>query len=253
MSGQDDLTTYRSTPASPSIPSASTAASIRSTCRAPIRTRSTSMSAASTASTSPRFVQVISTASNWEAAMREGRAVAMTPSALDGEIRDGRHVMAGAGLLRGHRLFRRRSITRAICASWSAAAPIICGCSAPTSARCSRKPRRRRRALPSWCARCRSSFSSPRAWTTCSTSITETQEVKGASVTLHQRVMRGEELLIDAQVQVAFVSGGRARRIPEPLRDRHARRSAIGRQHIGDCRQGCGWASCSALALSMAA
>ena len=48
--------------------------------------------------------------------------------------------------------------------------------------------------------------------------VTETEEVKGASVTLHQRVMRGDEMLIDAHVKVAFVSGGRARPIPKPLR-----------------------------------
>jgi acyl-CoA thioester hydrolase len=48
--------------------------------------------------------------------------------------------------------------------------------------------------------------------------ITVPQEVRGASVTLHQCVMRGEELLVEAQVQVAFVAGGSARRIPEPLR-----------------------------------
>ena len=48
--------------------------------------------------------------------------------------------------------------------------------------------------------------------------VTETQEVRGASITLHQRVMRGDEMLIDAHVKVAFVSGGRARPIPRPLR-----------------------------------
>ena len=48
--------------------------------------------------------------------------------------------------------------------------------------------------------------------------VTEPAEVKGASVMLAQRVMRGEELLVDAKVQVAFVSGGRARPIPKPLR-----------------------------------
>jgi acyl-CoA thioester hydrolase len=48
--------------------------------------------------------------------------------------------------------------------------------------------------------------------------ITRTHEVRGASVTLEQRVLRGEEVLIEARVQVAFVSGGRARRIPEALR-----------------------------------
>jgi len=48
--------------------------------------------------------------------------------------------------------------------------------------------------------------------------ITTTHEVRGASITLDQRVMRGEEVLIEARVQVAFVAGGRARRIPEALR-----------------------------------
>jgi acyl-CoA thioester hydrolase len=35
---------------------------------------------------------------------------------------------------------------------------------------------------------------------------------------LLQKVMRGHELLVQARVQVAFVSGGRARPIPKPLR-----------------------------------
>jgi acyl-CoA thioester hydrolase len=48
--------------------------------------------------------------------------------------------------------------------------------------------------------------------------VTATEEVKGASITLHQRVMRGDEMLIEAHVKVAFVSGGRARPIPKPLR-----------------------------------
>ncbi len=47
---------------------------------------------------------------------------------------------------------------------------------------------------------------------------TEPQEVKGASITLHQRVMRADELLVEASVRVAFVSGGRARPIPKSLR-----------------------------------
>jgi acyl-CoA thioester hydrolase len=48
--------------------------------------------------------------------------------------------------------------------------------------------------------------------------VTETEEVRGASVTLHQRIMRDDETVIDAHVKVAFVSGGRARPIPKPLR-----------------------------------
>jgi acyl-CoA thioester hydrolase len=48
--------------------------------------------------------------------------------------------------------------------------------------------------------------------------VTEPEEVKGASITLRQRVMRGDELLVEALVRVAFISGGRARPIPKPLR-----------------------------------
>ena len=50
------------------------------------------------------------------------------------------------------------------------------------------------------------------------TIVTAPEQVKGASVMLHQQVMRGDELLVEAHVQVAFVSGGRARPIPKPLR-----------------------------------
>ena len=48
--------------------------------------------------------------------------------------------------------------------------------------------------------------------------VTEPEQVKGASVKLRQRVMRGEELLVEAHVRVAFISSGRARPIPKPLR-----------------------------------
>jgi len=48
--------------------------------------------------------------------------------------------------------------------------------------------------------------------------LTAPQEVKGASVILHQQVTRAAEVLVDAQVRVAFVAGGRARPIPRPLR-----------------------------------
>jgi len=48
--------------------------------------------------------------------------------------------------------------------------------------------------------------------------ITEPEEVKGASTTVRQRVMRGDELLVEAHVRVAFISGSRARPIPKPLR-----------------------------------
>lgn len=50
--------------------------------------------------------------------------------------------------------------------------------------------------------------------------ITGTREVRGASLTLSQRVERGGELLVGADVQVALVSrSGRAMRIPQGLRE----------------------------------
>jgi acyl-CoA thioester hydrolase len=48
--------------------------------------------------------------------------------------------------------------------------------------------------------------------------VTMPEEVKGASATLRQRVLRGDEMLVEAHVKIAFVAGGRARPIPKPLR-----------------------------------
>jgi acyl-CoA thioester hydrolase len=48
--------------------------------------------------------------------------------------------------------------------------------------------------------------------------MTEYQEIRGASILLRQEVRRGDELLASAHVRVAFVSNGRARAIPKPLR-----------------------------------
>ena len=42
--------------------------------------------------------------------------------------------------------------------------------------------------------------------------------VKGASITLAQEVRRGEDVLVTAQVRVAFISEGRAQPIPKALR-----------------------------------
>ena len=48
--------------------------------------------------------------------------------------------------------------------------------------------------------------------------VTLPHQVKGASITLQQEVRRVDELLVEAKVRVAFVSGGRARPIPKALR-----------------------------------
>ena len=48
--------------------------------------------------------------------------------------------------------------------------------------------------------------------------VTRPIDVKGASILMGQEVRRGDELLLEAKVKVAFVAGGRARPIPKALR-----------------------------------
>ena len=48
--------------------------------------------------------------------------------------------------------------------------------------------------------------------------ITTPIEVKGASITLSQQCRRHDDLIVEARVRVAFVSGGKAQRIPKALR-----------------------------------
>jgi acyl-CoA thioester hydrolase len=50
------------------------------------------------------------------------------------------------------------------------------------------------------------------------TVATEPVEVKGASATVLQRVMRGKDVLVEASVMFACVAGGKARPIPKALR-----------------------------------
>jgi acyl-CoA thioester hydrolase len=47
---------------------------------------------------------------------------------------------------------------------------------------------------------------------------TRTEAVKGATLNLAQRVLRGDEVLVEASVRVAFLAGGRPVRIPDGLR-----------------------------------
>jgi len=48
--------------------------------------------------------------------------------------------------------------------------------------------------------------------------ITLPQDVRGASITLLQQCKRGDDLLVEASVRVAFISEGKAQRIPKALR-----------------------------------
>jgi acyl-CoA thioester hydrolase len=47
---------------------------------------------------------------------------------------------------------------------------------------------------------------------------TRTEAVKGATLNLAQRVRRGDEVLVEASVRVAFLAGGKPVRIPDRLR-----------------------------------
>ena len=48
--------------------------------------------------------------------------------------------------------------------------------------------------------------------------VTVPEEVKGASITLHQRITRECQLLVEAHVRVAFICAGKAQPIPKALR-----------------------------------
>ena len=48
--------------------------------------------------------------------------------------------------------------------------------------------------------------------------ITTPTEIKGASISLRQECRRGADLIVQASVRVACVSGGKAQRIPKALR-----------------------------------
>ena len=51
---------------------------------------------------------------------------------------------------------------------------------------------------------------------------TSAKEVKGASAILVQRVLRGEEVLVTADVRVAAVADGKAARLPAEVREKLA-------------------------------
>jgi tol-pal system-associated acyl-CoA thioesterase len=47
---------------------------------------------------------------------------------------------------------------------------------------------------------------------------TRTDEVRGASLVIAQRILRGDEVVVTADVRVAAIAGGRPARIPDHLR-----------------------------------
>ncbi len=46
-----------------------------------------------------------------------------------------------------------------------------------------------------------------------------TREVRGASLIIDQKILRGEEVIVTAEVRVAAIAGGKPARIPDHLRD----------------------------------
>ena len=53
--------------------------------------------------------------------------------------------------------------------------------------------------------------------------LSEVKEVRAASCLIHQRVMRGHDILADAMITAAFLRDGRPRRQPHPWIERFAR------------------------------
>src|SRR3954447_18493170 len=48
---------------------------------------------------------------------------------------------------------------------------------------------------------------------------TRTAEIRGASLTIAQRITRGDDVIVTADVRVAAIAGGRPARIPDELRE----------------------------------
>lgn len=48
---------------------------------------------------------------------------------------------------------------------------------------------------------------------------TRTREVRGASLIIDQRITRGDETIVTAEVRVAAIAGGKPARIPDRLRE----------------------------------
>jgi acyl-CoA thioester hydrolase len=141
----------------------------------------------------------------------------MSSAALDGEIRDGRHVQqvrvyyedtdfSGVVYHAGYLRFMERGRTnylRLLGADQSALFEAV------------------EQEAPGFAFVVRSmqiDFRKPARMDDVLEIATVPREVTGASVVLHQIVSRSGETLVEATVQVAFVSGGRARPIPKPLR-----------------------------------
>jgi acyl-CoA thioester hydrolase len=55
---------------------------------------------------------------------------------------------------------------------------------------------------------------------------TRTEEVRGATILIRQRVVRGDDVLVTANVTVACIGCGRPRRIPDALREQLAPRGS---------------------------
>ncbi|MFG3594458.1 hotdog domain-containing protein [Bradyrhizobium sp. RDI18] len=90
--------------------------------------------------------------------------------------------------------------------------------SAPISKRCSRKRGTTPRASAFVVRSMTIDFLKPAVLDDLLDIVTVPQEVRGASIGLLQECRRGNDLLVSARVRVAFISGGKAQRIPKALR-----------------------------------
>lgn len=58
---------------------------------------------------------------------------------------------------------------------------------------------------------------------------TRTAEMRGASLTIAQRITRDDDVIVTAEVRVAAIASGRPARIPDPLRERLRRLGCLQR------------------------
>ena len=84
--------------------------------------------------------------------------------------------------------------------------------------RSSRKPKRKRRGLLFVVRSMKIDFVKPARMDDLLDVVTWPVAVKGASISLAQEVRRGEDVLVTAEVRVAFISEGRAQPIPKSIR-----------------------------------
>src|SRR6266702_5778230 len=114
--------------------------------------------------------------------------------------------------------FPPSSITSIICASWSVGGPIILRLMGAEQQALSEQPATEDTGFAFVVRSMHLDFLKPARMDDVLDVVTWPIAVQGASIMLAQEVRRGEDVLVKAEVRVAFISGGRAQPIPKSIR-----------------------------------